>query len=415
LQEDLRPYCEQKHLEAFDDFVVSEAERRAETVRSKGLLRSTNVDYVNDYQHFIKNQASAGHYDVHARLRDMNYDGVACEVIFHGSQNGETLPFMPLGNFPSGNPNFGQFDPEMAAAGQHMYNRWLADIVSVEPERHIGLIQIPVWDPERAVSEAEWGMSAGLRGVNLPAPRPGVPVYSDPVWDRLWAACSDYRCALHTHGGAGDPSTYQGVAATALLMIEGGTWQARRALHFLIFGGVFERFPDLRIVFTETPGVWWPMQAKDYDSVLGQYVPDAPLRQQVPRLPSEYMYEHAYIGGSFISRIEATNAVENGYVSNVIWGRDYPHFEGTFQLPERPEDTPQTHLSLRFALAGLGADNIRRITGENAIRALWLDREALTAVAECINAPTARTLSDPVDEPPAGHGAMSFRRHGAFS
>ena len=37
---------------------------------------------------------TAGHYDAHQRLRDLDHDGTAAEVIFHGSQNGEPIPFI---------------------------------------------------------------------------------------------------------------------------------------------------------------------------------------------------------------------------------------------------------------------------------------------------------------------------------
>src|ERR1700682_2663099 len=80
LKEDLRPYCEQKYISDFDDFVAAEAEAQRTADRLMGAQ-----DF--DRAQFMKNQATTGHYDIHARLRDMDYDGVACEVIFHGSQN----------------------------------------------------------------------------------------------------------------------------------------------------------------------------------------------------------------------------------------------------------------------------------------------------------------------------------------
>ena len=47
-----------------------------------------------------RTSAPTGHFDMHARLRDMDRDGIAAEVIFHGSQNFEPIPFLPqlLGN-----------------------------------------------------------------------------------------------------------------------------------------------------------------------------------------------------------------------------------------------------------------------------------------------------------------------------
>ena len=53
-------------------------------------------------------------------------------------------------------------------------------------------------------------------------------------------------------------------------------------------------------------------------------------KQRVPRMPSEYAGEQVWIGSSFHARFEAEDAIAKGYVDRVIWGSDYPHFEGTF-------------------------------------------------------------------------------------
>src|SRR5207244_552946 len=78
----------------------------------------------------------------------------------------------------------------LEAEGVHIYNRWLADFISVAPERHVGTAHIPISDVSAAVREVEWARSAGLTAVNLPAPRRDFPSYLDPVWEPFWAACS---------------------------------------------------------------------------------------------------------------------------------------------------------------------------------------------------------------------------------
>ena len=82
-------------------------------------------------------------------------------------------------------------DLELIRAGYRIYNRWLADFVSVQPERHIGLAYVPSWDIDLAVQEVEWAAEAGLRGVNLPAGRRGIREYDDPLWEPFWSACED--------------------------------------------------------------------------------------------------------------------------------------------------------------------------------------------------------------------------------
>jgi len=226
LDEDLRPYCPAGQLAAFDEFASEMADRRrALHAHMKG--RQT--------EQFTRNQRTAGHYDIHARLRDLDHDGVAAEIIFHGSQNEEPIPF---GNFvaflgPASD------DLELVALGRHIFNQWLADFVSVEPERHVGLVHLPIWDVDASVRELEWAREAGLRGVNFPAPRPEFAPYNDRVWEPFWSACEALEMPLTTHSGAGDPQAWTGPEAAILMSIESGGWFSRRAMHQMIFGGVF--------------------------------------------------------------------------------------------------------------------------------------------------------------------------------
>ena len=112
-----------------------------------------------------RNQQTDGHHDVHARLRDLDYDGVAAEVIFHGSQNGEPIPFQSFGPFLG----YEKGDNlELLGVGYHIYNQWLADFCSVEPERHVGLAHLPMWDIDAAVREAEWARASGPARRELP-------------------------------------------------------------------------------------------------------------------------------------------------------------------------------------------------------------------------------------------------------
>ena len=72
---------------------------------------------------------------------------------------------------------------------------------------------------------------------------------------------------LSTHSGAGDPAVFQGPELIALMSIESGGWFSRRAAHLMIFAGVFERHPELKLVLTEQPGEWWPLPGDELDSV----------------------------------------------------------------------------------------------------------------------------------------------------
>jgi predicted TIM-barrel fold metal-dependent hydrolase len=402
VKDDLRPYCPEKYLDQFDDFVAY-LEKSDLMHMVEGLNRTT------------------GHYDPHRRLRDLDQDGTAAEVIFHGSQNGQPIPFN-VSDFSTGSITAErQYDVnyEEAYIGRHIYNAWLADYCSVEPERHVGLAQLPMWDIDEAIKELEWAASVGLKGVNFPAESgPGLGtrsrftgsyVYNDPIWDPFWSACEDLGMVLGSHGGAGNPD----------LTLPGGhsIWlyeaqeQSKLPIARLILGGVFERHPGLKMVVTEQPGDWWRIKMNDLDTMEG---PMGGGNAMLPRTPSEYAKDHVFMGASFQARFEVEDAVANGYWTQCLWGNDYPHIEGTWKYLEDLTAEPYSHKQIRWAYHDMDQTIQRAILGLNACRVYNLDTDALTKVAQRINAPTIAQINTPLDEIPADHNMWAFRQVGAF-
>ena len=403
---DLRPYCPKKYLPQFDEFAE---DLRKKHEASGGLMGFGGMKREGNWLVSRRNLDTEGHFDIHARLRDLDNDGVAGEVVFHDSQNGEPLPFDTRSIT---NPDAEVLDFELMAVGRHIYNAWLADQLTVQPERHIGLAQLPMWDIDAAVEELEWAHSVGLRGVNLPYPRPFMKSYNWPDWDPFWAACQDFGMQLCHHGG-GAPSVLGGPAAMSILKLEMANMSRISPLSHLIFGGVFERFPGLHLVLTESVGPWWPTVMKEMDSV---YLHDAweypDFAERVTRLPSEYAAEQVFVGSSFLAKFEVDDAIENGYTDNIIWGSDYPHFEGTFQFGiTSPEGDTINRSAQRFTFAGAPEDIVTKMIGGNALRAYGLDEKALQAVADRINAPTYDELrvAPKVLAPETERGHHSFR------
>ena len=187
----------------------------------------------------------------------------------------------------------------------------------------------------------------------------------------------------------------------------------------LVFGGVFERHPGVRLVLTESPGTWWNFVLQEMDSIYltdtRSYGPSE--KERVPGLPSEYAAEQVFIGASFHARFEAEDAIAKGYEDRVIWGSDYPHFEGTYQYDALgPNGEAMTWAAMRFHYAGLPDEQVRRFLGGNAMAAYDLDPVALAKVVGRINAPNHADLnSEPVTEKPAGSGHLAFRTFGFWA
>src|SRR5262249_11555477 len=155
-------------------------------------------------------------------------------------QNGEPLPFH--------DPRWrGQGQGQgLFAAGMHIWNQWLADYVSVCPERLVGPVHLPMWDIEASIRELQLGRVAGLTAVNFPAPRRDTPPKNPPDYEPFWSAVEDLDMPLLTPVGGGDPPLGGDFEGGPEMMKTETSWLSRRVLWQLVFGGVFRRHPNLK-------------------------------------------------------------------------------------------------------------------------------------------------------------------------
>src|SRR3989440_9898962 len=159
------------------------------------------------------------------------------------------------------------------------------------------------------------------------------------------------------------------------------------------------------------PAAWWRACLNESDSI---YLSQRDvLRAQVPRLPSEYCMQNVFIGASFMAPFEAEAAVRDGYASQLLWGSDYPHMEGTYQYPRSDDEEPMGRRALRYTFARIPVDQTRLMLSENAIRVYGLDAAKLAEVAARVG-PTVDELSTPLDVIPEDGGKLSFRQMGPW-
>ena len=99
------------------------------------------------------------------------------------------------------------------------------------------------------------------------------------------------------------------------------------------------------------------------------------------------------MGASFLAPFEAARAVREGYASQLLWGSDYPHIEGTWQYAVDDDAEPVTRAAQRNTFCAIPAAATR---------------------AEKIAAPTLADLSVPIESVPAGASPTAFRTFGAW-
>ncbi|MBV9661676.1 MAG: amidohydrolase family protein, partial [Acidimicrobiales bacterium] len=371
----LRPYCEARYIDDFDRLskaIAGVATEQHDTVdryrtRAGRGFGQWNSDFLRAMR---ANTESSGEHDFDRRMKDLDRDGISGEVIFHGSQNINPLPFADHGQSSEAS------SLELKSAGIRIYNRWLADFVSVQPERHAGLAHLPVWDPEACVQEVEWARAAGLRGINLPGLRPydrSIRLYNDPVWEPLWTASASLEMPLVNHSAPDVVLTRTDtVEAYSLLLIESQV-VSRRFVPWLIYSGVFERHPTLQVVLTEyRPGPWIRVLLDEMDSAYYNQS-NRHIRTALPKEPSQYWKQNVYMGASFLAHFEAQQAVREGRADHLMWGSDYPHIEGSW---------PNSVASMRKTFEGVDPDVVKDILGATAAKVYGFDLIALQNVAD---------------------------------
>jgi len=149
-----------------------------------------------------------------------------------------------------------------------------------------------------------------------------------------------------------------------------------RPLFAFIFGGVFDRFPGLKVAFTEAGGdFWWSSvielmdfraKVKKGSAKMGAH------SSNLKRRPSEYFGYNVFVGSS--AQMDDAR-IEDYYkigVGAVMWGTDYPHPEGTW--PNTPEQ-------MIGSLVGLKDAELADVLGLNAVKLFDLDLSAVNAIA----------------------------------
>jgi predicted TIM-barrel fold metal-dependent hydrolase len=378
-----REHMEKKFLPQFDDYVDSFPQRDA----FMGLVPEELRPYLTE------GSDSECSFEPSARIATLEAEGIVAEVVFPP----HPAAFAPLGLNIKG-------DRELQVAGARMQNRWMAEFCSANPGRFAGVAMTPLRaDVDAAVAEVQWASDAGLRGALIPTPSllwTDYPGYWDPVYDPFWSACESLNMPVIYHPGLmGGFSDTNGVGVGGIMaMSMDFTLVPRRLLSQLIFGGVFERHPRLKLVLSEIFADWVPSTLRDLDKMaLGRSYRDQ-MKELLSLTPREYFARHVFVTASFMSQWEFEHRDEIG-VDKTIWGADFPHLEGTW---------PETREYFRMAAAGVPPEDMRRILGGNALECFdSFDERELRAHADKVG-PTVDELSIPLEQvPDTLHGRYS--------
>jgi predicted TIM-barrel fold metal-dependent hydrolase len=338
------------------------------------------------------------------RQKDLEGDGVVGEVIFPNT----IPPFFSAHHALVGRPPADGEGFRRSWAGLKAHNRWLADFCAELPGRRAGVAQVWLTDLAMARTEIEHIKNAGLfGGILLPIPgdSSSEPPLHSPFYEPLWSVCEDLEVPINVHGGSGAPD-FGGHASSLAVMITTASFYSQRPLAQMIVSGVFERHPRLKVAFTETgSNTWIPAMLANLDWYAGRVerVPNSHTAHWAGRTlkklsmkPSEYFSRNCWHGASFMNRGECAHRHEEG-VNRIMWGSDYPHYEGTF---------PYTRDALRWTFQGVDPAEVQMMLAGSAASIYGFDLEALATISARVG-PTLADLAGPMDESEIPPGAWT--------
>jgi uncharacterized protein len=255
-------------------------------------------------------------------------------------------------------------DPELSQAYTRAYNRWICDFCADSP-RLVPTAHLSLSDPKAAAAELERAVADGAKGAYVaPFTHDGRPLGhpdNDPVFDAAQGLGVPF--AIHptfepqwtkgTRMGAWD-----NVRELRLLASVTASDGVRHQFTTLFDYGVFDRFPELKVIVLESGGGWIGYWLDRIDAVYGHTF--IGTRVPLERKPSDYFRDRVWISCDPDERTIPALADRFG-ADRFLWASDFPHADHT---PEYLTDLEE--LAASFPDEG----DRRAFLGDNA-RALF--------------------------------------------
>lgn len=282
----------------------------------KGIgLLATNKKYTDPGDlHFSMNgdwaDVPKGAYDPEARLKELDAEGIEAELLY--TSLGLLMYTIP--------------DTGFQEACFRAFNDWMADFCAAAPKRLFGIAMIPPRSPERAVAELERCARMGLRGAMISIDDDHDRGYNHPDYAPLWSAAEAHNMPISLHVAASTETFRRSNNAFADFSL--GFAPTMFAIANMIFEGLFDRHPKLKVISVENDAAFpLPMLERMNDRFLRDQGWAGTSEGLKPgKIPSDVFHEH--IACSFMR--DRTAIVNREIIGrkNLMWGSDYPHFDG---------------------------------------------------------------------------------------
>ncbi len=283
-------------------------------------------------------------HDVPTRLRDMDKEGIEVSVLF------------PTGGFAVSRLP----EKDYAAAFCRGYNNWIASVCNESP-RLEGVGLVPFQDVPAAVKEVNRAITK-LRLVGITVGTFGMKEHlGEPTFWPIYEELQRLNAPLLIHNARSGPAGEVRFDTFLFKHTVGRPFETMLDCAALMYGGVPEKFPKLRVAFLECGIGWVPYWMDRMDEEYEKRASEAPL---LKAKPSEYMANGNWFYSTEPEEASLPYAAERVGEDNVLFASDYPHWDGMF---------PHVVSTLR-GRNDLSDTAKQKILGENAKRMYgWRD------------------------------------------
>ena len=277
------------------------------------FMAGQRPDQVESFRRAGFSVARPGGWDPLERMKDMVTDGVAAEVLY---------PSLGLGLFCLE-------DAALQETLFRTYNDWLIDYCQKVPDRLFGIALISMFDIDHAIAEMKRCKEQGIVGTMIwQVPHPKLPFTSEH-YERFWSASEDLGLPVHLHILTGFGDSMHRQTSHGIKRYRIGVQQTREiedALFDIIFTGVLQRYPQLKVVSVENEIGWMPFWLGQCDKAFKRHRHSEKLTIDKP--PSEYFRRQVY--ATFFNDPVGAKLFSWWGCDNFMWSNDYPHQNSTW-------------------------------------------------------------------------------------